>query len=99
MLGFLGLSLFTQARVTLDLFAQRMYIEPPAPLVAAMEANAPGLFDGLADDKYVTPQSKQPMPFGGPQHPSAEQAAPPPSQESGAGTAGQDSPSPESGEA
>jgi hypothetical protein len=66
-LGFIGLPLFIQARITLDLFSERMYIEPPPALVDAMLSELPDLFQGLADDKYATPTGpKAPVPFGGP---------------------------------
>ena len=71
LLGFLGLTLFQQARVTLDLFAERMYVEPPAPLLEEMQAHAPDLFQGVVDDKYSTQPGAAPpadaVPFGGPQ--------------------------------
>jgi hypothetical protein len=67
MMGFIGSSLFMQARVTLDLFNQRMYVEPPAQLAQAMKDKAPELFEGLADDKYqLPPGAGVPKPFGGP---------------------------------
>jgi hypothetical protein len=72
MLGFLGLSLFAQARVTLDLFNERMYVEPPPQLAEQMQQKAPQLFTGIADDLYQNGPSTAgiPKPFGGP--PSAQ---------------------------
>jgi predicted aspartyl protease len=65
MLGFLGIELFREARVTLDLFAQRMYVEPPAELLKQMEGEVPEVFNGLADELYPAPKT-MPVPFGGP---------------------------------
>jgi predicted aspartyl protease len=65
MLGFLGIELFKEARVTLDLFAQRMYVEPPAELLKQMQGKVPEVFQGLADEMYA-PAASVPTPFGGP---------------------------------
>jgi hypothetical protein len=67
MIGLLGLSLFTQARVTFDLFNQRMYVQPPKELAAQMQEHAPQLFQGLADTMYQNPNpgAGVPKPFGG----------------------------------